>query len=102
MKTFIINILKQPYIDKIFNNKIDYILFLVFLIRNISSHYCIIYGEKNNSYFMKIYQKNFKILILALKKNIKLDNSWINLIMNSNPQEILISNLHLFIIISIN
>ena len=51
VKTFIKNILKQSYIEIIFNNKIDYIPFWVFVIRNISSRYCIIYGEKNNIFY---------------------------------------------------
>ena len=75
-----------------------YIPFWVFLIRNMSSINCINYENKNNPFEKEITNEvREKIEELSIKGCAnKLDNSWLNLILEIMPNEIEIVNIRLF------
>ena len=96
IKILINKILKQSYIEQLYNKEIDYIPFWIYLLRNMSSVNCILYGEKNNIFYEELTKAIRTSLQFAIKDKTLSDNNWINLIMDNIPQEILNSNLHSF------
>ena len=94
--------LKKEEILAILKPQIDenYIPFWIFLFRNMSSIECIEFDNINNSLSKDITiearQKVDKILEEG--KADKLDNSWLNLMLNEVPKEILMSDARLYYI----
>ena len=98
IKTLINTKLSNEEINEICNKNSTEIPFWVFLIRNMSSLNYINYENKNNPFSNDITNKirdRIEDLIKEGKEN-QLDNGWLNLIINEVPNEILMTNIHLF------
>ena len=96
LQTLINDNLKKEEINELFNSKEIYIPFWVFLIRNMSSINCIKYDLESNPFSKDISVEIRQKIEEIIKKDNKLDDGWLNLIQKEIPNEILITNIHLF------